>query len=512
MSGVVAAGHELTARAAEIILREGGNAFDAALGALAAACVVEPVLASLGGGAFLLAQPADGSARVYDCFVQTPIRRRAVSETDFRPIIADFGSAEQEFHVGNGSIATPGVVRGLFAVHRDLGRMPLPELMQPALQYAAEGVIVNNFQAYIFSIISAIYTTSSSAMAIYGKSGRLPREGDTLRQPELADTLETLAIEGERLFYQGEIARAIVTDQQSGGHLGATDLSCYPVEVRRPLELTDYRQAGITTNPPPASGGLLIAFGLRLLESYAGACPAFGSKGHLQRLIRVFELTEEARLQIQARLPEQDGQGLLHSGLVAEYRDRIAGQPPARRGTTHISVMDGEGNVAALSTSNGEGSGYMVPGTGIMLNNMLGEADLNTGGFHQWAENTRMTSMMAPSIIRFPDGRLATLGSGGSNRIRTAMLQVIFNLLDFGMGVDEAVNAPRIHLEQGVLSIEGGFDTRVIEALSDSCRQQDVWDSINLFFGGVHTVLNDGNRFYGAGDPRRGGVCRIVGQ
>ena len=123
-----------------------------------------------------------------------------------------------------------------------------------------------------------------------------------------------------------------------------------------------------------------------------------------------------------------------------------------------------------------------------------------------------MTSMMAPSIIRFPDGRLATLGSGGSNRIRTAMLQVIFNLLDFGMGVDEAVNAPRIHLEQGVLSIEGGFDTGVIEALSGSCRQQDVWDSINLFFGGVHTVLNDGNRFYGAGDPRRGGVCRIVGQ
>jgi gamma-glutamyltranspeptidase / glutathione hydrolase len=514
MNGVIAAGHELTAQSGAEILRAGGNAFDAVLAALATACVVEPALASLGGGGFLLAQPAQEAVRLYDFFVQTPRHKRAAYELDFRPIIADFGTAAQEFHIGQGAVATPGIVRGLFAVHRDLGTLPMRDILHQAARHALDGIRVNALQAYIFSVIAAIYRESHAAMAVFcsqNAPARLPGEGEMLRQPELADTLESLAVEGEDLFYRGEIAASIVREMRSGGHLEAADLAAYAMIPRRPLAL-DYRKARLFTNPPPASGGLLVAFGLQLLAGADFGVPGFGSSGHLERLVRVLALTQEARLAACAHgsTSHPDDALLLDPVFLARYRRLLAAQAPARRGTTHISVIDARGNVAALSASNGEGSGCLVPGTGIMLNNMLGEQDLNPDGFHRWATDTRMTSMMAPALLNLPDGRLVCLGSGGSNRIRTAILQVVSNLVDFGMGVEEAVTAPRIHLEAAHLSVEGGFDTECLHELLVAYPSHHLWANLNLFFGGVHTVLRDGMRLRGAGDPRRGGVCTVV--
>jgi gamma-glutamyltranspeptidase / glutathione hydrolase len=514
MSGVIAAGHELTAQSGAEILRAGGNAFDAALAALATACVVEPALASLGGGGFLLAQPSREAVRLYDFFVQTPRRRRTVSEIDFRPIIADFGTAEQEFHIGQGAVATPGIVRGLFAAHRDLGTLPMRDIFHQAVRHAHEGIRVNALQVYIFGIIAAVYRNSPAAMAIFGSQddpGRLPGEGETLRQPALADTLESLAAEGEDLFYRGEIAASIVREMRSGGHLEAADLAGYTMIPRRPLAL-DYRKARLYTNPPPASGGLLVAFGLQLLGGVDFGAPGFGSPEHLARLTRVLTLTQEARLSAGAHgsAAHPDDSLLLDPVFLARYRRLLAGQALVRRGTTHISVIDARGNIAALSVSNGEGSGCLAPGTGIMLNNMLGEQDLNPDGFHRWPTNTRMTSMMAPALLNFSDGRMIALGSGGSNRIRSAILQVVSNLVDFGMDVEEAVTAPRIHLEMDHLSVEGGFDNGRLHALLAAYPSHHLWEDLNLFFGGVHTVLRDGANLRGAGDPRRGGACVVV--
>jgi gamma-glutamyltranspeptidase/glutathione hydrolase len=511
MSGVIAAGHELTAQSGAEILRAGGNAFDAALAALATACVVEPALASLGGGGFLLARPSREAVRLYDFFVQTPRRRRAAFELDFRPIIADFGTAEQEFHIGRGAVATPGLVRGLFAAHRDLGTLPMRDILHQAVRHANEGIRVNALQAYIFGVIAAIYRESPAAMAIYGSRHdpeRLSGEGETLCQPALADTLESLAAEGEDLFYRGEIAASIVREMRSGGHLEAEDLSGYAMIPRRPLAL-DYRKARLFTNPPPASGGLLVSFGLQLLGGVDYGAPGFGSPDHLERLVRVLALTQEARLAACAQAHPDDAL-LLDPAFLARYRRLLAGQAPSRRGTTHISAIDARGNVAALSVSNGEGSGCLAPGTGIMLNNMLGEQDLNPDGFHRWPTDTRMTSMMAPTLLDLPDGRVIALGSGGSNRIRSAILQVVSNLVDFGMDVEEAVTAPRIHLEEQHLSIEGGFDTERLHTLLAAYPSHHLWEDPNLFFGGVHTVLRDGASLRGAGDPRRGGVCTVV--
>ena len=193
--------------------------------------------------------------------------------------------------------------------------------------------------------------------------------------------------------------------------------------------------------------------------------------------------------------------------LMARYRTQLLGRPAARRGTTHISVVDAAGNLAAVSLSNGEGCGRLLPGTGIMLNNMLGEQDLNPRGFHAWPEGVRLASMMAPSLAFLDDGRIAALGSGGSNRIRTAVLQVLLNLIDFDRPARSAVDAPRLHVEGGQANLEAGFPVDAVEAARREAARLTTWPPRNLFFGGVHVaVRNRDGSFDSAGDPRRSGV------
>ncbi len=516
--GAIAAGNPDTARAAAEILQAGGNAFDAVLAALCAACVTEPVLASLGGGGFLLARPADGAAVLYDFFTQTPLRPRPAGDTDFYARLADFGAARQEFHIGLGSVATPGVVAGLFAAHRDLGSLPMRDIVAPAVAYARDGVRVEALQAFIIAIVEAIVTATPAARAMFsrdGGNGALLGEGDTLRMPALADALSALADEGEALFYEGDIARRIARDcREGGGHLGADDLAAYEVIRRAPLT-RDYRGNRLLTNPPPSSGGVLIAFALDLLGRSDLAGLGFGAARHLDLLARVMEETNRARIEARIHdLPAGEvADRLLDPGLLARYADDVHGQPPSARGTTHISVIDGQGNAAALSVSNGEGSAYVVAGTGIMLNNMLGEEDVNPDGFHNWPPGRRISSMMAPTLIEGADGRTVALGSGGSNRIRTAILQVLVNLLDFGMDLSHAIEAPRVHFEGGVTNVEHGFDAREVAALTGMRGDVKTWPDRNMFFGGVHAVTADPatDKFAGAGDRRRGGVSAIVG-
>ncbi len=505
--GAVAAGHPKTAEAAKLILEAGGNAFDAALAALCAACVVEPVLTSLAGGGFLLARHADGKAQLFDFFVQTPLHKRQVDQIGFHPIVADFGTAQQEFHIGMGSVATPGTVHGLFEVHRQLGTLPMRRLMEPAIGYARDGIMTNALQAYIFSIVAPIYIATGESRKVYGRGqrrDRLCKEGEMLIQPELADTLEILAIEGDRLFYEGEIAKTLVElNRLDGGHLTGEDMHGFRTEVRQPL-LHTYRGTKIYSNPPPSSGGMLIRFAQQLLATLGTDEPVFGSKDHLLALALVMEQTNLARRRHRVHEKAWDER------LLQQYLAVIRDHPVTARGTTHISVIDGESNAASLTLSNGEGCGHLLPGTGIMLNNMLGEEDLNPGGFHHWQENVRVSSMMAPSLA-LDNNRLIAIGSGGSNRLRTAILQTLCNMIDFDMSVETAVAAPRIHYERDRISIEPGFPAESVDALIAAFPEHHLWNEKNLFFGGAHTVLFNGTGFEGAGDPRRGGVFLRAG-
>ncbi len=523
--GVIAAGHPETVRAARIILEEGGNAFDAVLAAVFTSAVVEPVLSSLGGGGFLLARPADGpfdGPVIYDFFTQTPKHRAPADEADFHPILADFGPVTQEFHIGMGSMAMPGTVKGLFQAHKDLCTLPMARIVEPAVVLARDGFTINCLQAYLFRVVGPIYLSSPASRDIFASADNpetLKGEGETMANPDFADTLDALAREGEDLFYRGDIAARVAADCQTGGGvLSIDDFKDYRVVKREPLAV-EYRGARLYTNPPPSTGGILIAFALALLNDVDMKALKFGSAAHLERLAKVMELTNKAR--VESDLDQSAGEGdsarnLLDTGFLAAYKAEILGRPQAERGTTHISIIDENSNAAALTLSNGEGSGYIVPGTGVMLNNMLGEEDINPRGFHQWPPDTRLCSMMAPSLAIGMEGEtegvLTALGSGGSNRLRTAILQVLVNVLDFGQTLEQAVTAPRIHFERDLFSVEPGYDPALIDALAGNFPETQRWQELNLFFGGVHAVsFNPGNgQFQAAGDPRRGGVTEIV--
>jgi gamma-glutamyltranspeptidase / glutathione hydrolase len=518
--GAVASGHPATCRAAAAILDDGGNAFDAALAGMCAACVAEPMLGSLGGGGFLLARPATGPlaerAIVYDFFAQTPLKRRSDGNIEFFPIIADFGPTTQEFHIGMGSIATPGTVKGLFEAHRDLGYMPLRQIVEPAVTLAREGVRIDAMQAYTLQILRPMLDSRETARTLFTRqdgSGKWLGEGDILRLPDMADALEIMAIEGEGLFYRGEIARTIADDcAQGGGFLTRADLEAYRARRRDALKL-DVFGAKLDLNPPPSTGGILIAFALELLRDGDLATLGFGTTGSIQRLARVMALTN--RVRVESRLHELDAGAargaLLDPMLLERYREEVLGHPSTDRGTTHISVVDSAGNAASLSLSNGEGSGYAIPGTGIILNNMMGEEDINPHGFQKWPCDTRMSSMMAPTLAIDADGTAIALGSGGANRLRTAILQTLLNLLVHRMPLQAAVASPRIHFENDRLSLEPDFDAADAGILSGLFPDLDRWQERNLFFGGVHVASRgrDGT-LTGAGDARRGGDAVII--
>lgn len=517
MGGAVSTGHPATAEAAAVILREGGNAFDAVLAGMAAACVCEPVLCSLGGGGFLMAKPADGEPRVLDFFAQTPLRRPDPQGRDFSPVLCDFGTVQQEFHIGMASMATPGLVRGLFEVNQTLGRMPLGRTVEPAIKLAKEGVPLHELQAYIFQVVGPIYMQTDGSRAIFESKinpGELVGEGESVSNPDLAGFFDALVREGDGLFYRGEIAARVAEDCLArGGSLSRADFEAFRLERRRPLVI-DYGGARIFTNPPPSTGGLLIAFALEILSGAREGFGGLGSPAHLTTLVQAMALTNEARIEsrMHEAAPDEAAANLLNPAMLDTYRQRIAGHPKAHRGTTHISVVDAAGNAASLTVSNGEGCGYVAPETGVMMNNMLGEEDINPYGFHNWPLNARMSSMMSPSVIVDADGRVTALGSGGSNRIRTAILQVLMNILDFRLPLGDAVEYARVHFERGLLNIEPGFPQAGADALVEAHKNVKLWEAPNLFFGGVHAAQADIQRgsFDGAGDPRRGGASIVL--
>ena len=514
LHGCVAAGHPVTAHAAHEVLRAGGNAFDAALAAVAAACVAESVLASPGGGGFLLARPAQGPARIYDFFVQTPRVRRPAEESSAHPIVTDWGTTQQEFQIGPGTAATPGLVRGLFAVHAALGRMPMPQILAPAVLAAREGVVVTPFQAYLMTLVAPIYLGEPDARALFGnpEGGSLNR-GDRMHNPDLGALFEQLGRDGERLFHEGEVAAAIVKQcRDQGGHITRDDLVNYRVRVREPLTLR-YRDATIITNPPPSAGGSLIAFGLGLLGRVPLQGLGFASPEHLALLARVLARTVDARAAhrnlehlLAAAVLDEHGAALLHE---------LAAARAAHRGTTHISVIDRDGNAASVTLSNGEGCGSLIPGTGVMLNNMLGEEDLQPG--EPLPPGARMGSMMAPTLVAWPDGRRVALGTGGSERIRSAILCVLARLLDEGEHIADAVAAPRVHVSgDEVVHVEPGLDDASLGAIAELVAARgwpayDAWPTTNIYFGGVHAVERGADGTVTAvGDARRGGAAAVV--
>lgn len=505
--GAVACGHAGTAEAAVEVLRAGGNAADAAVAAFFAACVFEPVLASPGGGGFAMCRLGGESPRLLDFFTETPRSPRAVDDLDFRRVTVDFGDTTQDFHVGLGAAATPGAVRGMFALHGQFGRVPMRELVEPALAAARRRPPLCALQARILKAVAPIYIGRPSARAWFespSAPGEVLREGDPLRADALAMLLDALALEGEDLFYRGEVAGAIhAACQCGGGALGREDLARYQAHWRRPL-VRDYRGARTWLNPPPAAGGILVALALAMLDAQQRA----GSEQRFYEMLAVaMQLADDAwRRRIEAGEASSPLERLLDEDLLSRHADTLARSLRAWRGTTHFSVVDADGGMVAMTVSNGEGCGEIIDGTGMMLNNMLGEEDLNPAGFHAWLPATRMSSMMAPTLVELPNDRRIVLGSGGSNRIRSAVLQVIAQRVERDMPLEAAIVAPRIHVENDHVSIEDGIHADLAERLAARFASATRFAGTSFFFGGVHGVECRAAGTSGGGDPRRDGV------
>jgi gamma-glutamyltranspeptidase / glutathione hydrolase len=520
MKGAIAAGHPLTAEAGADVLRAGGNAVDACIAAALVSWITESPLTGPGGGGFMLVYRArDHAANLFDFFVSLPgfglgpAERARMEDVD-----VDFdGSTHQIFHVGAASAAVPGAPLGLESVHRRYGSVPWASLIDPAIELARSGVELTRQQAYLHAILDLILRHTDEGRAIYGPGGERLVAGDRLVLSDLVPTLEVLRIKGAKELYTGEIGHLIAADQaQRGGAITLDDLAAYRVVRRRPIG-ADFRGHRFLSNPPPSSGGVLIAYGLLLLDKLALGGPA-GSAEAISALAEVMREQVLARGGSFGADLHRGGLAarLLSTGTVDAAARRIAAARPAvseapvARGTTHISVVDARGNAASLTASTGAGSGVIVPGTGIHLNNMLGEYDLNPPG-REGRPGTRMTSMMAPSLVLHGERPRLVVGSAGSVRLRGAILQIVANAVGHGQGVEDAIRAPRVHLDDDHLHCEGGTDPAAIEVLERLGYDVVRWRRPNLYFGGAAAVefLDDGT-LAAAGDPRRGGHGVVV--
>ncbi len=488
--GVIAAGHPLTAEAGAEVLREGGNAVDAAVAAIAASTVCEPLLTGLGAGGYMLVVAPGRDPVLLDFFVEAPGRGSDPSaREELIPITVSFGDAIQVFNIGAASVGTYGMPAGLHAAAARFGRLPLSDLVSQAVRLAREGVELNAQQGYVLEILADIVTSTPECAALFAPSGQLLHIGEPIRLPELADALERLGTEGPAPFYTGDIAAATADWVAArGGMLTSEDLSAYEVIDREPIGVR-YRGRDVVTNPPPSAGGILIARALSWLDSD----PAPPS---VEKIVAVMERTQAERTPEFLASLDQEGFG-----------ERFL-KTPSMGSTTHIAVTDSDGWACSVTCSNGSCSGVVVPGTGLHLNNMLGEQDLNPLGFHKHPPGRRLPSMMAPTAVVGDGVAELVLGSAGSNRIRSAILQTIVRVIDEGMQAGEAVEAPRVHFEDGVVYAEPGTDMAALEALG---RPLARFRERNLFFGGVQAVERDRHgAFWGGGDPRRGGAAITV--
>ncbi|HET6997382.1 MAG TPA: gamma-glutamyltransferase [Solirubrobacterales bacterium] len=501
MKGVVAAGHPLTAEAGAGVLREGGNAVDAAVCAVLASFAVESPLTGFGAGGYMMVHRGEETALI-DFFVAAPglegIERRA----ELVPVPVHFDAeTAQTFYVGPASCGVPGTAAGLVRALERFGSMPLGELVGPGVRLAREGAPVNAEQAYILDILAPIHDLLPGTRELYAPDGRTLREGDPFRFPELAEALERFGAEGAEPFCRGEVAAALSDFVvEAGGTLGHGDFAAYEAIERDPIR-APFRGTEVLTNPPPSSGGILIAFCLGLLER-------LGPSSGPEQLVAAMDAANRRRGVEFAESLYEEGMhvGFLDpAGLDLAAADLLGS-------TTHISALDGDGMCANVTCSNGSGSGVLVPGTGVILNNMLGEEDLNPLGFHRIAPGRRVPSMMAPTVVLREGEIVLGVGSAGSNRIRSAILQTVVRVVEQGMPVAAAIEAPRLHFEGGVVQAEPGIDEGALARLEARGLAIARRPQINLFFGGVQAVARDprSGALSGGGDPRRGGAVAVA--
>lgn len=506
-----------TAAGAEVAAA-GGNATDAAVASMIVACTTEPGICSLGGGGYALVASPDRPPVAVDGYVAMPGLGRDGPFDEGVDLHTGYGGGV-DMVVGHGAVATPGTPQMLVRLHGLGGRLPWREVVAPAVRIADEGFPLGGASDhYLDYVHESLYGWHEpSRRALHHQDGSRLVAGDTVVIDHLADTLRTWQDDPDT-FSTGEVAGRIVQDvADHDGALGAEDLAAYEPELREPLtiEIGGWR---FETNPPPAIGGVALALMLTALD--VGPGPGGWTPPSRRRLVEVMRAVLGHRVDVLDLAEQRDRLGW-DAAAAVRARGLSGLTSPS---TVHVSTVDTDGHAVALTCSAGYGSGAMPPGTGVWLNNCLGERELVRRGRDGYRPGERLPSNMAPTIGVAADGRRLAVGSPGADRITSALTQTLAGIAG-GMGLQEAVDAPRLHvtrrpdgserldLEEDVVLDRAAADAEDAADAADSAAagvERRVYAAHSMYFGGVAACAVDGRELHVAADPRRDGRTAVV--
>jgi len=535
---MVATSHPLASLVGARILSQGGNAIDAAVAIQFALNVVEPMMSGIGGGGFMMIYLAkENRVVVLDYREQAPAGAKLTMFLDAGGKPLPFRTAIQTGHV----VGVPGTLRGVATALENFGTMSLAQVIEPAIELAEKGIMVNKVLAQ--SIAASMYKFNEAAKQVFAPNGQPLPEGALLVQPDLAKTFRLIKEHGPDVFYFGEIAQAIVEAVQArGGTMILEDLKNYEVKFRDPIR-GSYRDYEIVSMPPPSSGGLTLIQMLKILEGFDIKALGHNTTQTLHLMIETMRLAyaDRGKYLADSDFVKIPFNGYLNEKYVEERRALIDWQranPDIKPGdpwfyeksptcpasylkdvfamvgenetsqTTHYTVIDKWGNLVACTTTIEDvfGSGIMVPGYGFMLNNEMTDFDFVPGGANEVQPGKRPRSSMTPTIV-FKDGKpVFSVGSPGGSRIITTVMQVIMNMIDHGMSVQDAINAPRIFSSSyPTVQWEAGLPEHVKKELE--LRGHKIADA-PIVMGSVQSIVIDleTGKIYGGADPRREGT------
>jgi gamma-glutamyltranspeptidase/glutathione hydrolase len=532
--GMVASVNGIASEVGAAIMRKGGNAVDAAVAVGLALAVVHPIAGNIGGGGFLLIGMADGRTTMIDYRETAPARARWDMYLDENGNVIPKASL-----IGYRAAGVPGTVAGLALALEKFGVLSWAEVLRPAEKLAREGFVVRHWLVSTLKEESSLLSRFPDSRRIFLRNGQYYREGEILRQPDLAATFRRLIEHGPREFYEGQTARMIADDMaKNNGLITLDDLKAYRAVERQPLR-TMYRGYEIVSAPPPSSGGIALIEMLHMLEPYDVASLGHNSSDYVHLLVEVMRRAFADRAEFLgdpdfARIPvagltsrayAENHRKSINSKLATPSTEIGHGNPLAYESdqTTHYSIVDAAGNIVSntYTLNGGYGSGVVARGTGILLNNEMDDFSSKPGvpnqfGLIQGEANAigprkRPLSAMTPTIV-LKDGRpLWAVGSPGGSTIINTVLQIILNLIDFKMNIQQAIDMPRVHhqwLPDEIVSEPFGLSRDTIEALKQ--RGHKFNDKPRLI-GDAHGIMIEpetGVRL-GASDGRRDG--RAVG-
>ncbi len=523
--GMVAAAHPLAAEAGVRILKQGGNAIDAAIATAFALNAVEPNASGIGGGGFMVIRFArTGEIIILD------YRERAPAASTKDMFASEQAKEEKWTQLSGLASGVPGTLLGLKTALDEYGTMTLKEVMAPAIEYMENGFeITDTFRDMIKDNYDKLVDWNDPFAIAYLKDGVPLETGDILIQKDLAKTYREILDKGIEHFYGGELGQKIVDAvQAAGGILTLQDLKDYKVFRHKPVS-GSYRGYDIYSMPPPSSGGTHLIQILNIMENFDIAEMNYLGPTHISVLSEAMKMAFADRAKFMADpafakdIPLEGLTSKEYAKSLAELIDVSnpkleipAGEPGLfeHQSTSHLSVIDAEGNAVALSQTINYffGSGLIVPGVGIIMNNEMDDFSTSPTSPNAPEPGKTPLSSMSPTIMEKDGEVFMVLGSPGATRIFTAMAQIISNVIDFNMGMDEAIEAPRIHAYSSAgkampIFVEDRIPLLTIEALRLLGNQVDVKGTHDLYFGGAQGILLKNGVLFGGGDSRRDGIA-----